>query len=527
MFKRDMSLDDPLQEPACEGDLDVELGLLQRWYSRITCPPPPSGRLPLHGPHDFCSADEDYGSLVLDVIDSGVGMAPEDSRRIFNEVVQFNPGELQAGGGSGLGMMIAKALVDLHSGQVSVHSAGVGQGSTFTLKVHLCSAPDAPPSDTPSTASATECSGSATMIGTGTGTGGLDSLLRSMIAISSLTKSTSPSPSPGSSTAPAYMTPHSASLSCCPNIATAEETRATSPARASPSHSSRNPAFSFSDDIYMDMNLNVDLDIDLDIDIETKTRQHTSDPAVHRVVTPQSPLTRPEDLIFPPVPPRVIVRRLNILVVDDSKLNRKMLIKLLNTEDHYCDEAEDGLVAVDKVTKSIAEAEAEAESSLLHWTRGNFIKTISKSTSLTALDTAHLRKSPSIKRELSNKHERRSSAAASHYDAILMDFMMPNMDGPTATRAIRNLGYRGLILGVTGQLCSVVICSHISTHLFDAHVASYHMLPCHVTSPFSVLPVHSLCHIFRISYFPFHVTQAMRCLQTSNFSFPTARIKCS
>lgn len=94
-FKRELSADDPLQEPASEDDRDVECGMLQWWYSRITSPPPPSGRLPLHGPHDFCCADEDYGVLVLDVIDSGVGMAPEDSRRIFNEVVQFNPGELQ------------------------------------------------------------------------------------------------------------------------------------------------------------------------------------------------------------------------------------------------------------------------------------------------------------------------------------------------------------------------------------------------------------------------------------------------
>jgi CheY-like chemotaxis protein len=32
-----------------------------------------------------------------------------------------------------------------------------------------------------------------------------------------------------------------------------------------------------------------------------------------------------------------------------------------------------------------------------------------------------------------------------------MDFVMPNMDGPTATKELRRLGYEGLILGVTGN----------------------------------------------------------------------------
>eukprot|EP01036_Dinobryon_divergens_P024021 gene24021-biopygen20526 len=38
------------------------------------------------------------------------------------------------------------------------------------------------------------------------------------------------------------------------------------------------------------------------------------------------------------------------------------------------------------------------------------------------------------------------------YDFILIDYQMPNMDGPTAIAAIRALGYKGIILGLTGNI---------------------------------------------------------------------------
>ena len=37
------------------------------------------------------------------------------------------------------------------------------------------------------------------------------------------------------------------------------------------------------------------------------------------------------------------------------------------------------------------------------------------------------------------------------YDLILMDYQMPNMDGPTAISMIRNMGFTGIILGLTGN----------------------------------------------------------------------------
>lgn len=43
----------------------------------------------------FNFAPSNSGYLILEVIDSGVGMAPEDSKRLFKEIVQFNPSKLQ------------------------------------------------------------------------------------------------------------------------------------------------------------------------------------------------------------------------------------------------------------------------------------------------------------------------------------------------------------------------------------------------------------------------------------------------
>ena len=54
----------------------------------------------------------------------GAGISAVNQKRLFNEICQFNPEILQAGGGSGLGLWITRGIVDLHDSTISVYSAG-------------------------------------------------------------------------------------------------------------------------------------------------------------------------------------------------------------------------------------------------------------------------------------------------------------------------------------------------------------------------------------------------------------------
>ena len=220
------------------------------------------------------------GKLIIIVKDNGTGMLEKDYSRLFKEIVQFNPEVLQAGGGSGLGLWITKGIVDLHQGEISVYSEGLGYGSSFTVELPMGRrAPSNP------------------------------------VALLSSASS-----------------------------------------RSLPSGRRRKSSIFF---------------------------------ASRESFPPEGDSKSQLDV----GDMRCVYR---LLIVDDSVLNRKMLLKTLRAAGHVCDEAEDGLIAVAKVKEMI-------------------------------------------------------SSDAKAYTAILMDFVMPNMDGPTATKEIRALGYTAPIFGVTGN----------------------------------------------------------------------------
>jgi signal transduction histidine kinase/DNA-binding response OmpR family regulator len=73
----------------------------------------------------------DRGDFIrLSVTDLGVGIAPDHQGRVFEQFYQIEQGTSRGYGGTGLGLHIAKALVELHGGRIWVESA-VGKGSTF------------------------------------------------------------------------------------------------------------------------------------------------------------------------------------------------------------------------------------------------------------------------------------------------------------------------------------------------------------------------------------------------------------
>lgn len=76
--------------------------------------------------------------VQISIKDTGVGIPPEHLSHIFDRFYRADKSRSrQAGGGSGIGLTIARALVEAHSGRIWVESDGEGQGSTFSFTLPI------------------------------------------------------------------------------------------------------------------------------------------------------------------------------------------------------------------------------------------------------------------------------------------------------------------------------------------------------------------------------------------------------
>ena len=74
-------------------------------------------------------------TIHIAMSDTGIGLAPDQTEKIFEEFYQVEDHMTRRHGGLGIGLSIARAIVDAHQGTIIASSAGLGQGATFTIRL--------------------------------------------------------------------------------------------------------------------------------------------------------------------------------------------------------------------------------------------------------------------------------------------------------------------------------------------------------------------------------------------------------
>lgn len=87
------------------------------------------------GGHIWLMVEREGEQVVIRVRDNGIGIAADQLPRIFDMFMQVDTSLERPASGLGIGLTLVKSLVEMHGGTVDVHSAGVGQGSQFEVRL--------------------------------------------------------------------------------------------------------------------------------------------------------------------------------------------------------------------------------------------------------------------------------------------------------------------------------------------------------------------------------------------------------
>jgi PAS domain S-box-containing protein len=116
----------------------VFMNLLSNALKFTSAPPAPAepGRIILR------SRNDDQARLQIQLIDNGIGIEPELLPRLFNSFEQGERSITRHFGGLGLGLSIARALLESHNGRISLSSEGRGKGTTVTIDLPTVAVPE-------------------------------------------------------------------------------------------------------------------------------------------------------------------------------------------------------------------------------------------------------------------------------------------------------------------------------------------------------------------------------------------------
>ena len=344
-----------------------------------------------HDDYDENTVSLCRGKLVIEIKDNGIGISSEKKSRLFQDISQFNPETLHAGGGNGLGLWISKCIVDLHGGRISAHSKGDGEGSTFRIEIPMVRTSSTDSISTKTTVNVTrsnfeiiqsdtleeynqpEISTLANLAGS---TSSLPSLFHRVVSMSSIHSESGSGLEildtlQADSSVPSETTSIDHEITVY-DVNMAERSHIQNISVAKPPE---------------DKNTNT---TPIKIDVTPRKRAVVD-------ISDSNPQSLCDDIVQTTLSSTNIIQKKKFLIVDDVTAIRKMMRKLLEQRGHSCDEAENGLIALNMV------------------------------------------------------NEMHHKDSIDYFDAIFMDFVMPEMNGPEATKAIRESGFNGLIIGVTAN----------------------------------------------------------------------------
>ncbi|KQV37827.1 ATP-binding protein [Massilia sp. Root335] len=95
------------------------------------------------------SASVDDRTLTVTVSDTGIGIAPDMLDSVFEMFVQVDSTLERSNAGLGVGLSLARKLVELHGGTIEARSAGIGHGSQFVVRLPIVVEPELPAKPTP------------------------------------------------------------------------------------------------------------------------------------------------------------------------------------------------------------------------------------------------------------------------------------------------------------------------------------------------------------------------------------------
>jgi PAS domain S-box-containing protein len=101
------------------------------------------------GGHIRIAVEQSESHVLVRVRDDGIGLAPDQLARVFDMFMQVDTSLERSVGGLGLGLTLAKSLVEVHGGTIEAHSAGIGSGSEFLVRLPILAEASEPPVEPP------------------------------------------------------------------------------------------------------------------------------------------------------------------------------------------------------------------------------------------------------------------------------------------------------------------------------------------------------------------------------------------